>query len=60
MTTFRNINFTKRDYECTNIVTCEADEAPGPQWVECPAEELMANGMMHIRTENGVLYFGWL
>ena len=40
MKTFKNINFTKRNYECTNIVFCQAENAPDTNWVECEEKEI--------------------
>lgn len=54
--TFKNKNFTKRDYECTNVVACEADAAPNANFVPCDASEL--KGLTHLWTERGVRYLG--
>lgn len=58
MKTFRNTNFTKRNYECSNVVACQGSVAPGPQWVEC-GESILAN-LQQLWLTNGVRYFGWL
>ncbi len=58
MKTFRNARFTKRDYECTNIVACQADAAPGDNWTECDASVL--DGLMQLYIQAGVRYFGFL
>ena len=58
MTTFKNTNFKKRDYECTNIVACKAEKAPGANWGEC--EGLTLNGLTQLWIENGVTYYGYL
>ena len=34
MATFKNINYVKRDFKTTNIVYCEADQAPDENWIE--------------------------
>jgi hypothetical protein len=57
MKTFRNIKFIKRDYDCTNIVFCEAETAPNENWIECNASE---NTLSQLWMENGVRYFGYL
>jgi hypothetical protein len=56
--TFLNTKFTKRDYECSNVVACQAETAPGPQWVECD-ESIIAN-LQKLWITDGVRYFGWL
>jgi len=56
--TFKNRNFTKRNYECTNIVACEADAPPADYFVPCDPAEL--KGLTHLWTERGVRYFGYL
>ena len=58
MTTFKNKNFTKRNYECTNVVFCQADTAPDSNWIE--TSEQMPSTMIQLFTQNGVRYFGWL
>lgn len=58
MKTFRNVHFTKRDHECTNVVACQADEAPGADWVECSADILAPLTQLWIR--GNVRYFGYL
>jgi hypothetical protein len=57
MKTFKNKNFTKRNYETANVVFCEAENAPNENWVECSPEE---NTLTHLYTQDGVRYFGWL
>jgi hypothetical protein len=58
MTTFKNKNFTKRNYECTNVVFCIAETAPNENWIA--TDEAMPSSMIQLRIENGVRYFGWL
>ena len=58
MKTFRNSLFTKRDYECTNLVACQAEAAPGEHWIECDASVL--EGLTHLYSERGVRFYGWL
>lgn len=53
---YKNKNFTKRDYECTNVVYCIANSAPNHNWVET-VEDVQGS---HLFTENGVQYYGWL
>ena len=62
--TFKNKNFTKRNYECTNIVFCQSTVAPDANWVKCKTSEIseMRCGQIELRTVNGVdvRYFGYL
>lgn len=59
MATFKNKNFTKRDYEATNVVACVADEAPASpdgRWVA--ADDSVITGLSPLWIERGVQYFG--
>lgn len=58
MKTFKNKNFTKRNYDCANIVACRADNAPNENFVECDASVL--NGLDRLHTQAGVAYYGYL
>lgn len=58
MKTFRNTKYTKRNYDCTNIVACQALSAPGPEWVECEPE--IVEKLTQLYLQNGVRYFGHL
>jgi hypothetical protein len=58
MKTFRNIHSTKRDYECTNVVACTAEQAPNENWVEADDSILAPLDMLCI--ERGVTYYGYL
>lgn len=58
MAYFKNKNFTKRNYECTNIVACQAEQAPDENYV--PADESVVAGLTPLWIENGVKYFGHL
>lgn len=55
---YKNKNFTKRDYECTNIVACVGASAPNENYVE--ADENILYGLNHVFTQNGVQYYGYL
>ena len=57
MKTFKNKNFTKRNYDCTNIVYCQSELAPNENWIECDETE---NKLNHLYTQDGVRYFGYL
>lgn len=56
--TFKNTSWKTRDYECTNIVACQAPAAPKGTWVEC--DESVITGMTALWREGDVRYFGWL
>jgi hypothetical protein len=56
--TFKNKNYTKRDFECSNIVCCTATTAPGPQWVECAEAELF--GLQKLWITGEVRFYGFL
>ena len=57
MKTFKNKNFTKRNYDCTNVIFCQSETAPNENWIECNESE---NTLNHLYTEAGVKYFGYL
>lgn len=58
MQAFKNTQFTKRNYDCTNIVACVADQAPNENYA--PSDEAVLNGLMHLYTQSGVRYYGYL
>lgn len=58
MTTYRNINFKERNYECVNIVACVAPVAPSENYVE--VEDKLLIGLEPIFQQNNVQYYGWL
>ena len=61
MTVYRNKFFTKRDYECSNIVACVADSKPATaddRWQE--ADESILTGLTSMGIENNVWYYGYL
>lgn len=58
MKTFRNTNWTRRDYESTNIIFCQSDEAPATYWVEC--DEIEIGKCQQLWIQDGVKYFGHL
>lgn len=63
---YRNTNWTKRDYECTNIVACvtrpdafHPDPKPtGDYWQ--PANETALTGLTKLHRTAGVEYWGYL
>lgn len=60
MKTFKNKNFTKRNYECTNIVFCQAEIAPNENWIECEEEEIEEMRCTQLWIEGDIKYFGYL
>lgn len=65
MTTYRNANFTKRNYECTNIVMCQTEHNPKErgdmrniEWKE--TNEAIPSNMTQLWICDGVRYFGYL
>lgn len=58
MTIYKNTKFTKRDYEATNIVACEADVKPSDDYEETDASILI--GLTSLYVQNGVRYYGYL
>jgi len=60
MKTFKNKNFIKRNYECSNIVFCQSETAPNENWVECDELELKSTSCYQLWLQDGVRYFGWL
>ena len=61
--TFKNKHFTKRDYECTNVVACIADQAPNENYIEC-CQDVITPSMtqLWIETIKGyeTRFYGWL
>lgn len=58
MKTFRHKMFTTRNYDCTNVVACQAEVAPNDYWIEC-GDEVLA-GLTKLWIEAGVQYYGYL
>ena len=65
MNTYRNANFTKRNYECTNIVACRTEHNPKERgdkrainWE--PAVEGVLTGLTMLWICDGVEYWGYL
>jgi hypothetical protein len=61
MKTFKNKNFTKRDYEATNVVACVAEQAPvttDNRWQ--PANESVLDGLELLYVQAGVRYYGYM
>ena len=63
MKTYKNTQFVKRDYECTNIVACRCKETPKRgEWAECDESILFGLKMLGIEHQNGqqIEMWGWL
>ena len=59
MKTFRNANFTKRSYDCVDIVACQAEQPPasnGVEWVE--ADESILAGLHPLWRQAGAMFYG--
>ena len=56
--TFRNTAWTHRNYECTNLVACQATVAPGPKWIETDSSIL--DGLTKLHSQAGATFFGYL
>ena len=60
---FRNRNYIKRDYECTNVVACVAAAAPADHWEPCDSSILKGLAALSLMsTDSGMDYrlFGHL
>ncbi len=55
---YRNTNFTKRNYECTNVAAAISTSAPTDAYVECD-QSFIAN-MQQLWIEGNAAYWGWL
>lgn len=60
MQTFRNKNYTKRDYECTNVALCQAEERPSHYWEEANEEDILKAKCEPLFRQGGIRYFGYL
>jgi hypothetical protein len=49
----------KRDYECTNVIACQAESAPSEWWIECGDDSILT-GLNKLWIERGVQYYGHL
>jgi hypothetical protein len=58
MKTFKNKNYTARDYEITNVIFCKAGQAPNDNWIEC--DESQIGNCRQLYIQGGVAYFGYL
>jgi hypothetical protein len=60
MKAFKNKNFEKRNDNRTNLVFCQSENSPSENWVECDELELDCSDCIHLYTQAGVRYFGYL
>ena len=60
MKTYKNANFTKRNYECTNVVFCQSETAPDANWIECKEEEIELSKCVQLYKQTNVRYFGYI
>jgi len=60
MKTYKNKNFTKRNYEMTNIVFCQGNIAPNDNWVECEENEILLLKCNQLYKMDDMRYFGYL
>ena len=59
MKTFKNTNWTKRNYNCTNVVCCQGETAPAKgNWVEVDDDAI--KGMTQLWIENNVRFWGYM
>lgn len=59
---FKNAQFEKRSYYCTNIVCCKAETKPndGIDWRECDESEVEKMNLTQLYIQAGIRYFGYL
>lgn len=60
MKTFKNKNFKKRNYDCTNVVFCQTENTPDANWIECEEIDIELLGCYSLYIQDGVRYFGYL
>jgi len=58
--TFKNKNFIKRSYDCTNIVFAQSAEMPEGDWVECDKTEIADNNCIQLYILGNTKFFGYL
>ena len=58
MLTFKKRAFTKRNYDRTNIVACQAEVKPDDSWIE--TDDSILAGLTQLYIANNVRYFGYL
>lgn len=61
MNTYRNKYFTKRNYECQNLVACVAETAPATadgRWVLDADDAVNVKALDRLYVQAGVTYYG--
>ena len=59
MKTFKNANYTKRNYECSNVIACVGPQAPATgSWVE--STDSILTGLTRLWTVGDVTFYGFL
>lgn len=61
MNTYRNKYFTKRNYECQNLVACVAETAPATaddRWVLDVGSTVNVKALDRLYVQAGVTYYG--
>lgn len=60
MKTFKNKNFTERDYECTNVVVMQAERSLDENWIEVPESIIEQMKLQKLWREGNKHFYGWL
>ena len=62
MNIYRNINFVKRDYECTNLIFCQSETLPNDNYrLTTDNKDIMYfNTLTKIYSVNNASYYGYL
>lgn len=67
MKTFHNSNIKTRNYDCTNVVCCQAESIelaaaviPGADWKECSEDKIDSLKVHQLWIQGGVKLFGWM
>lgn len=58
MNTYRNTKWTRRDYECTNVVACVGPSAPASHWEKC--DDNVLAGLTMLYRQGDVTYYGYM
>lgn len=61
MKTYRNANWVKRNYECTNVVACISPVKPTSghaEWVE--SDESILEGLTMLHSIGAATFYGYL
>lgn len=58
MAVFKNKNFIKRNYQCTNVVACVAETAPNENYIA--TDDSILENLKPLYRQAGVVYYGYL